>query len=76
MPKAYIETLWLEERLPDGYMPRSLRYSDFNVIKYLTDQGSFAGKLFETAIRAENADLTGGPDVVPNLRGNVELDIM
>ena len=76
MPKAYIETLWLEERLPDGFMPHSLRYPDFNITKYFTDIGSFTFKLTETAIRAENVDLTGGQDVVSNLRGNVELDTM
>lgn len=31
VPKSYIEMLWREERLPDGFTPRSVRFGDSNL---------------------------------------------
>jgi len=76
VPKEYIKTLFLEDRLPDDYMPHSMRYPNFNVTKYLTDQGTFAFELISTAIKAETADLGSDQDDPSYLRGNIKLDTM
>lgn len=75
-PKEYIKALLMEDRLPDDYTPRSMRYPDFDGAKYVAALETQRGELFKTALMAEAADLTQGPGVSSNLRGRVELDAL
>jgi len=74
-PKEYIKAMLMEDRLPDGYTPRSVRYPDFDGAKYIAALQSQSVELFKTAFMAEAVDLTEGPGDSPNLRGRVELDV-
>ena len=62
VPKEYIRMLWMENRLPDNFMPRIYRDPDF--VSFLTEDPSTAGNEFTMAMgamirEALAADLTG-----------------